>query len=158
MQNISCSDFNFRLLRNLYIRQRNFMVLLGAPRTFQWYPLHVISPNNSGDMINLGQVGELHDSSGTQASWTLEELIYQPTNFMVLSSAPRAFQRYPLHLVSHNNGIDMINLGLVGELHDSSGTRASWTLQELIYPPTRFYGLVRSIKSFPTVPFASNKS
>jgi len=78
-------------------------------------------------------------------------------DFKFFSDALRAFQRYPLHLKSPNTGRDMINLGQVGKFHDSSGTRASWTLQDFIYPPTRFYGLVGRTQSFPMVPFALNK-
>jgi len=79
-------------------------------------------------------------------------------DFTVLLDALRAFQWYPSRLISSNNGRDMINLGQVGEFHDSSGTRASWTLQEFLYPPMRFYGLVGRTQSFPTVHFAIDKS
>jgi len=156
---MTCQEHELHgLFRNLYIRLRNFTVLSDALRAFPRYPFHLISSNTGRDMINLGQVGVFHNLSGMRASWTFRNLYIHQRNFTTLLDALRAFQWYPLRLISPNTGKDMINLGQVGEFHDSSGTRASWTLQEFTYPPTRFYGLVRCTQSFPTAPFAFNKS
>jgi len=55
----------YGFFENSYIFQRNTTVLLKALRAFQRYPLRLINPNTGRDMINLGQVGKFHDSSGT---------------------------------------------------------------------------------------------
>jgi len=146
------------LYRNSFICQRDFTVLLDAFKAFQWYSLQLISPNNGREWSIYFRWAHFLTCQACELHGLFRNLYIHQCNFTVLSDARRAFQRYPLRLISPNTSRDMINLGQVGEFHDSSGTWASQIPQEFIHPPMQFYGLLGCTQSFSPVPFTFNKS